>query len=145
MGDKPAMRFAVLGVVGCVLATMLWGCGPRHQPTYPVRGRVVLRDGTPVAGCLIAFEAVDKSVSAKGNLDKDGRFELFTYRPGDGVPAGEYRAVLVPSIVDDHGKASQAPPFHARYRTYETSGLKFTVQAGDNFFEIKLDRAEPKG
>jgi hypothetical protein len=114
------------------------GCGNRH---YRVHGTVTLEDGTPVTSGTVVFESKDsdKPFSARGELDSEGRFELGTDRPGDGVPAGKYHVlVALPTPNPDH-----PPPkavFDPRFKSFETSGLEFEVKSGDNEYLIKVTR-----
>src|SRR5262249_10644587 len=68
-----------------VLLSGLAGCGGK----YPVRGTVTYDDGTPVTKGLVIFERVGGGppVTARGEIQPDGRYELSTDKPGDGVPA----------------------------------------------------------
>jgi hypothetical protein len=117
----------LFGIVGC-------GSG-----LYPVSGRVTLDDGQPLTKGLVVFEQQtgEKPVTARGDLQADGSFQLGTRRPGDGAPRGKYR-VLISPIIDVENPRD--PPFDKRYTAFDTSGLTFEVQAGTNDIPIRLDR-----
>jgi hypothetical protein len=115
------------------------GCGPA---LYPVGGKVTLANGTPLTAGMVVFESKDAQppVTARGEIQPDGSYQLSTHRLGDGVPAGKYRALVAPrtdpNAVD--GKAPP-PPFDPRFTEFGTSGLEFEVTtAGPNDFPIKL-------
>lgn len=118
------------------------GCGPR---LYPVQGTVTFEDGAPVSGGLVVFESAGAdgkaSVMARGAIQADGRYELSTDRPGDGVPAGQYRVRLVPPEPSLDGRTSPAPSFDRRYTRFQTSGLEFEVKPGSNTYPIQVARA----
>src|SRR5688572_15793638 len=82
-------------VVAAWLACSVAGCG---TPYYPVSGTITLNDGSPLTRGLVIFERVDDGppVTARGEIQADGRFSLSTDEPGDGVPAGRYKAVINP-------------------------------------------------
>lgn len=121
-----------------LLIVGLAGCGGGLQP---VRGKVTLADGRPAANSQVVFEgpAGGKAVSARGDVQADGSFELSTLQPGDGVPIGKYRVqVNPPPLVD--AEARNAAPFNAKFSDFSTSGLEFEVKAGGNDFSIQLTK-----
>ena len=122
----------------------LTGCGPRM---HPVRGTVTLEDGTPVTRGLVIFERVDGGppVTARGDIQPDGRYELSTETPGDGVPAGRYRVSINPLDTSDVPDEMKVLPFDVKYLNQKTSGLDFEVKSGANEFPIRLAPAPPKG
>lgn len=122
--------------VAIVIAT---GCGPRMAP---VRGKVTLQSGQPAAGSQVVFESdkEGKKVTARGDVREDGAYELSTFKPGDGVPPGKYRVqVNPPPMVNAEGP--YVSPFHARFSSFQTSGLEFEVKAGQaNEFPIQVTK-----
>jgi hypothetical protein len=125
------------------LALPLAGCGPRF---YPVRGTVTLEDGTPLDQGLVVFERVEGGppVTARGNVGPDGRFELSTEKPGDGVPPGRYRVLVNPLDPSDLPDEQKKLPFDNRYMRFETSGLEYEVPGAGAEYAIKLDRPRKK-
>jgi hypothetical protein len=125
---------------------LLWavnGCG---GPTlYAVKGKVTYPDDSPVTEGLVVFENTggEKPVSAQGDIGPDGAFVLSTFKPGDGVPPGSYKAMIgvrkdMKSI--DHPSKSARRPFDAKYMSFDTSGLAFEVKPGANEFHIKVTK-----
>jgi hypothetical protein len=114
------------------------GCGSGLQP---VRGKVMLPDGKPAANSQVVFEGPTggKAISARGDVQVDGSFELSTVQPGDGVPVGKYRVQVNPPAVVD-AEAAQRAPFHPKFSDFSTSGLEFEVKSGGNDFPIQLTK-----
>jgi hypothetical protein len=126
----------------CLLVGLLLvgttGCG---SGTYPVRGKVVFKDGTPLQGGIVVFESLDNNrVIARGDIAADGTFTLGTKSPGDGALPGEHR-VLVSPLLPSNAKESQGPrPIHRRFESFETSKLVLTVAKRANDFKIEVER-----
>lgn len=108
------------------------GCGSDQVNTYPVKGRVVFQDGSPVRTGTVELESKQFGTTATGSINDDGTFVLGTYTPNDGAAEGEHNAIVVQMIINDgsvnhtvdHGQA--VPP---RYGDYDTSPLTISVQA----------------
>jgi len=123
----------LLGSVGC------------SSGLYPVRGKVTYEDGTPVTKGLVVFEssAAKPPITARGDIQADGTYQLSTFKPGDGAPAGKYRVLLSPreyENIDGLEGPRRPPAFDKRYMDFSTSGLAFEVKAGSNDFPIQLAR-----
>ena len=125
-----------LSTLGLLLTVA--GCSKSMQP---VRGKVTLPDGTPVNGALVVFEGEggDKAVTARGDVQTDGGFEMSTYKPGDGVPIGKYKVLVAPPPMVN-ADAPARPPFDTKYSNFATSGLRFDVKAGNNDFPIQVTK-----
>src|SRR5262245_48095191 len=122
-----------------ILVTVAAGCGGGK---YPVRGVVTLDDGAPLSRGLVVFERVDGGppVSARGDVGADGRYELSTDKPGDGVPPGRYKVLVNPLDLSDVPDEQKKLPFDRKYLKFETSGLECEVKAGGTEYPIKLTR-----
>lgn len=119
---------------------VLTGC-ETSIATHPVSGKVVLPDGSPAGGGIIKFRTTSQEgemVKAHGEIQPDGSFQLTTFQEGDGALEGEHEAILFSPATGDGGGRVVAPSFPAKYRKYETSGLKFRVDPGQNEFVIEL-------
>src|SRR5687768_7577436 len=92
-------------LTGCLLAATLAacaGCGGRLQPA----GGKVLVDGVPV----------NEGRPATARIMEDGSFTLSFEQPGDGLPVGEYKVV----IVADHFE----PGKKTKQQEYDEANLK---------------------
>src|SRR5438128_12598251 len=92
-------------LLAALALTLLGGCGARK---YPVIGKVVFKDGTPLPGGMVVFSPLDPAshVGARGYVQADGTFELSSDRPGDGSLAGRYQVLVRPP---SQGKGQDEP------------------------------------
>jgi hypothetical protein len=103
--------------------------------TYPVTGKAVYRDGSPVPeGSLEFFPISGTSYHPKGFI-RDGTFTLKTVAENtslDGAPEGEYRVTIILGQGQEPG-----PPLQygktVKVKTDETNEITLT-----------LDRAKPR-
>lgn len=137
-----APRRVGIATLAAALAGFAGGCSGRDN--VPVRGRVVWEDDTPateLAGGAVEFESADGRRSARGEIASDATFALSSAKPGDGVPLGDYRAVVVPP----------PPPgeqpvriIDKQFMSYRTSGLTYTVGPEKNDGVVfKVRRGKP--
>jgi hypothetical protein len=123
----------------------LAGCG--GPKLYPVTGKVVYPDGSPMKGGAIVFEtnASKDRVMAQGAIDiEDGTFALGTKEEGDGAPEGVYRVAIRGRRNNPHAKVDDPEledQIHPRFQSFENSKLEFTVAPKPNEFVIKIERA----
>lgn len=117
------------------------GCGDGKIRCYPVTGTVLV-DSQPAEGAMVIFCPVDGSEEFMrerpfGVTDADGKFELRTFRPGDGAPAGNYKVMArwlskaaQSSQAADQDRAAGGSPdrLRGRYFNPDTSGLGATVE-----------------
>jgi hypothetical protein len=130
----PWIRFAVL--IAIILSFA--GCGGGLQQ---VHGKVTLPNGKTAANSQVVFEGPigGKTISARGDVQADGSYQLSTSQPGDGVPVGKYRVqVNPPPLVDAEAKI--AAPFNPKFSDFNASGLEFEVKPGKNEFPIQLTK-----
>ena len=118
------------------------GCGAKR---YPVHGKVTYADGKPLTEGMVVFESQgegqEKLITARGQIQADGSYELGTSRPGDGVLAGKYRALVAPRFDPNAiDKPSRPPPLDPRFMNFKSSGLEFEVKDGPNDFPIVVTR-----
>lgn len=141
----------IFSVVLLVLAT---GCQKQPDewersrlPTLPVTGSVSL-DGSPVAEATVIFHTDLHPISATALTTPDGTFQLRTYTPKDGAPAGEY-TVTIEKVTEEQkipdNPEAPLPPIEIthhlpkKYRSPKTSGLTAEVtEAGPNEFVFEL-------
>jgi hypothetical protein len=126
-------------------AIVIAGCGKSGPATYPVEGRVVFPDGSPMPGGTIEFESLEGTapLNARGRIEPDGRFHLVTAPRSKGAVAGKHR-VLVRALAKESepldGKPARPPQLHPRFEQYGTSGLHVTVEPQPNQFTIEVAR-----
>lgn len=136
MACRRGLALAVLiGALSCS------ACGKKQTPVYPVSGAVLV-DGQPAPRATITLHPVVDSGPEKhrptAQVDEQGKFELTTFRKGDGAPEGEYRVTVVWYVAtrvspnDDPIPINQLPP---RYARAETSQLKAIVSKGNNVLQ----------
>jgi hypothetical protein len=115
------------------------GCG---KGLYPVHGKVTFEDGKPFTNGMVVFESAEgpKPVTARGDLQSDGSYQLSTNKPGDGVPAGKYRVLVSPRVDISADAPERNLPVDRRYTEFATSGLQFEVKPGPNDFPIQVSR-----
>ena len=137
------LRIMVVAVLGLLLGVVA-GCG-KQQPTYLVHGMVVFPDGTPLTKGTVEFEALGQAtpITASGEIASDGTFELGTFQAKDGAIAGEHRVAVIADheIGTDIERPSELPPpqLHSKFRSFKTSGLKFTIKPSMNNILVEVD------
>jgi hypothetical protein len=136
----PATRCAILLFVSFCL-TLNGGCS--SSGLYSVTGKVTDQAGQPIEG-LTGSEVmfIGGSTSSVGEIKADGSFTMFTNKPGDGVPPGDYTVYMPRRRIDSEREAPQS--IEAKFEKPETSGLEAKVESKSNRFEFKVNRAGKK-
>lgn len=126
-------RFSLLCGLFAVICCV--GCGPRNNPkfekTVPVRGMVVLANGSPLKGGLITFRPQDPTKGeAWGMVGREGRFELGTYKKDDGAIPGTYTVTIEPVVYDQRGnlRPNKSLGIPVKYTNPESSHLTVEVR-----------------
>lgn len=142
----------VVTATGCGSGASDGHSGPRGQ----VHGTVTF-DGKPVpAGSQVLFMGTKGGYTAAGAVGADGTYRL-SYQVSAGLPLGEYAVQVAPpadaggaGVSDDpaamaqrmklsaKGAGGAKAPFPDRYAAVGSSGLTFTVGAGDNTADFVL-------
>lgn len=126
-------------LAGLALIGSLAGCkkdGPPVFKVHKVRGQVLF-DGKPATGVTVVLNPDEGSfppgVSPMAMTRDEGKFEIGSYTPGDGAPAGKYVVTLTWFKVIDAPSGPTPGPnvIPAKYATSENSPVKFTVEAKD--------------
>ncbi|MBM4004576.1 MAG: carboxypeptidase regulatory-like domain-containing protein [Planctomycetes bacterium] len=115
------------------LLLSLTGCSNPLR-TYPVSGKVVFDDGSPVRVGTIEFKSMDHQVQARGTIERDGSYHLTTFQENDGAVAGRHRVVVVQMIVVEDApgiKVGKRGVVHPKFNSYSTSGLELEVVPGE--------------
>jgi hypothetical protein len=139
-----AVRAALLGL-GVALSALAAGCGdpdaaPAAMKTYPVKGKVVLADGKPLASGVVVLASPEKGMEFEAPLEPDGSFRVKTAY-GDGAPEGSYQVRIQPDMskpgeAKAKGRRAAANlPYPPKYGDETTSGLTAVVKPSDNDLE----------
>ena len=121
-------HLVIFAIVGCGSE------GPYSGSLYPVHGRVLLADGTPLRGGSIQFIPKVRGLPASGTIDDEGHFTLKSHKGRQGGAApGEYKVRIDPGsdyLARKRKGGSAKPPFSAKYRDYDgETGLTATIEA----------------
>jgi hypothetical protein len=115
---------------------------------YPVRGKVVYEDGSPMPEGFVVAEMKDGDtvVMMRGEIHPDGTFQLGSLRPGDGARPGKYR-VLVTGRARAPAEEHLPPVIDTKFQSFETSGLEVEVRKAPNDFTFKVTKPKvpPRG
>jgi hypothetical protein len=113
---------------------------PERLAVYPLTGNLLF-EGRPAAGATIVLHPQDPSLSARprASVKPDGSIVVTTYEPGDGAPAGEYKATVEwhrPVAGREAGDDELPPPnvLPPAFARPGTTPLTVTVEAGENEF-----------
>lgn len=141
-------RLAGVCLIG--LALSLAGCGSHSPPkgppvakAYPVSGAVTFADGTRLVGGIVVFSPVEMEARGKmryegaGLVDAQGHYKLGLNGDGAGVPAGEYRVLVMPRDYQELPR-SNSGRIPNPYRSKGSTPLTLTVTDRDNTFDIVL-------
>lgn len=141
-----ASKYALLiTLLACVLGSI--GCGGGKIKTYPTRGRVVFKDGSPAHVGTVELKSKAHGVQARGEIDEDGYFTLTTYKDGDGAVAGQHDAVIVQFVMVEEASGLHGGTLgviNPRYASYSTSDLQCTIKEDDgNEIVFEVDGVDP--
>ncbi len=134
-----------------LLTVTLFGCS-NQLATYPVNGKVVFPDGSPVHVGTVELKSLEHGIQARGTLDRDGNFKLTTYSDGDGAVAGLHDCVVVQFVMTE-GLTAHRPStigvIDRRYSSYANSGLRVEIKpVGVNNVTIEVEglrKQQPQG
>jgi hypothetical protein len=151
-----------VGLLVCVAATLLAiapGCGPDIKARGVVRGKVTANK-TPLNSGTVTFHGANNTIGTS-NIDLEGNYEITDAPVGDvtitvfvpAPPPGpkgmtkKWDKIMGPGSKDPTGEtpgmmigkfADNPVRIDDKYSQPETSGLKFTVQKGEQVHNIEL-------
>jgi hypothetical protein len=138
------IRSSGLLILGGLLS--LTGCGGAYDST--VTGSVTM-DGKVVPCGLVAFHPVSLGPAAYAYIDSSGKYSVRTGRES-GLPPGDYQVTVTanePPAMERTPEGFPPPPGKAItpawYGVKETSGLRFTIQPGENEINLELTSKRP--
>jgi hypothetical protein len=123
------------------------GCGERtalNEPFFPVKGKISMADGKPLASGNVMFTANKSGLVSSAPIGADGTFELKGTR--DGLPQGEYRVWIEPGAVSSvqakkpskRARSKISVPFPEKYLDEDVSPLKVTIKPESAGNELTL-------
>jgi hypothetical protein len=120
-------------LVGLAIASAA-GCSDAKPERVPISGTVLI-DGQPVDRGSVMF-VNGQTRPAMSVIDKDGRFQLTCFQPGDGAVLGKHKVkVTVSEGIDEHSMRWFAPK---KYADENTSGLEVEVTEPRDDMKIEL-------
>ncbi len=127
------MKYWVL-ILALVPLCVACGEPDNRKAVFPVTG-VVLVDGKPVDQLAIRCESVGGIDKANPTIsstytDATGRFEIATYKKGDGVPEGDYVLTVRWGKLNALTMSYDGDKFKGKYSAEKTP-IKFTVKSGE--------------
>ena len=128
------------------LFAVLSGCDSRPE-TFLVHGMVVYPDGKPMTEGTVEFEALHqkKPITASGDINEDGTFQLGTFEVNDGAIAGTHRVAVIANYVIGTGieRPGLIPPpvLDPKFSDFKTSTLEFEVKPSSNNILVEVDYA----
>ncbi len=148
MTYSAARKSAAIAALLCAAFSSLLGCGRLPEGNARAGGQIKFKDGQPLTGVVGVVRFDPESLytggsrgASVGSLRSDGSFRVMTRTPGDGVPIGDYRVVLV--VQNEDG--TPADQVHFDYKHFETTPWRANVTAdGANEFEFELDPADER-
>jgi hypothetical protein len=139
---RPGLRF-----VGCLVLLVTWITAGCSKPLGQVSGQVFF-EGQPLESGTITFVGQNnyKAYCVIGR-DKTYSFDNVPVGPvkiafasHHRVPPGFKSAELPPNVPRPKEEPpAPAPPIPEKYKNPEQSGLTYTVKAGQQIFDIKLN------
>lgn len=130
--------------IACWLTLLtMAGCSnaPAVLQVNPVRGSAVYQ-GKPATGARLIFYTTlpdGKAYQTSATVDKEGNYQLTSYKQNDGAPAGEY---VVMAVWPEGGSDDFPGPdrLKGKYASRDATPLRATIVAGENNiprFELK--------
>jgi hypothetical protein len=136
---RPALHPAFFVFLTFLVGTML-GCS-EGVDRVKVTGQVLI-DGKPVPAVFIRVYPKGARDSSS-DLDAEGRFDLRSYNPGDGVPLGTHKVTINGrEILQNRQQKWHAPP---KYTRVGSSGLTLEVTGStdDAVIELTWGKGKP--
>jgi hypothetical protein len=132
--------FALIVMVGCTSKVT----GPDKAKPFPVQGRIVLSNGTPLRGGVIYFSPVEEEnnsgdirFDAASLVDANGHYKLGFNGDGKGAAAGEYKVTITPRETSELPR-SNSESIPEKYREKSSTPLTVMVAETDNTFDFTL-------
>jgi len=148
---KNITKILGIGAFYCLVCVLITGCGNNRFPGIVPAEGVITFQGAPLDDARLLFYAQEpraEDFAVVARTDQEGRFVMRTNGEVDGALPGEYKVVVVKSVVtgtrkcpesgDDVTLFGLATP--QRYSQQATTTLRVTVPpGGDRNLAINLD------
>ena len=128
------------------------GCRDANVPELVPVGGTVTRDGEPLSGALVEFLPLGDipGNGGGGRTSAAGRYQLQTGQGHHGIPAGEYKVVIIKLVMPDGSDFptdSDVPPIEsaarqvlpARYSERDLTELRANVAAETQTHDFALE------
>jgi hypothetical protein len=120
-----------------------FGCGDNVS----LGGKVTYSDdGTPLENGTIAF--TNGTIQARGEVGKDGAYNLGTLKVGDGLPPGSYKVYISGAEKIEPGKTPTTQLISRlidpKYASPDTTPLTAKVDVSTRTLDFKVDKAKGK-
>ena len=121
----------------CCLFVFIAGCN-KEPVRSTVSGTVTLK-GNPLPAGTVLFFSKELDSTSRSTIREDG-----TYAFPTAIQVGDYLVCIGdPPSPQPGGMGAAAKPVRVnvpdKYKSYDTSGLKFTIQPGPNEYRIELE------
>ena len=134
------MKTQYLLFVCLVLGSVLFGTGCLNG-NVNFGGKVTFSDdGSPLTMGTVCFES--PGFLARGELDKDGKYDLGSLSASDGVPKGTYQVYITGAAkggTNDRGELVPIPLIDPKFTSANT-GMTVTIDGNSKSYDIKVDR-----
>src|SRR5262245_28061344 len=136
MCPTPVSRRVIAGCAAVALAALVAGCAPAPAgessgATATVTGRVFYQ-GKPLPGGGLRFLAADDDRSAFTMINPDGTYRL------TGAPVGRVKICVDTSMLRRF-RTRGGVTVPEKYRTFPQTDLTYTVRAGSQTYDVRLD------
>jgi len=127
-----------IGKWGLLVMAVGIGCSRSQAPweiVHPASGTVTF-GGKAIVGAQVTLCPLDstfpEAVRPTAVTQADGKFQLSTYKAGDGAPSGDYKVTVIwhPLVDGEGGAVRGANALPVRYATPESSDLSVNIPEG---------------
>jgi hypothetical protein len=132
-----SVRKSFVGLLLCSLGTFFPGCGSESRVgVVAVKGQLLL-DGKPLgpASLILTPTSGDLKHSSYGVVDDQGNIKFQTYTPDDGLPVGEFRVMVAPTM-----GTSRLPAIY-----FDDKASPATVRVDSQPADLKISLASTAG
>ena len=121
-----------------LVCTSIIGCG---KGFVPAGGKVTYEDGSPVTSGGIVFSS--SFFMAEGRIQSDGTYTLFSLKPGDGLPPGQYKVTIGASETDERERSVDL--IDPKFSDPKSSPLfAEVIKGGTNQFDFQVTKPGKK-